>query len=107
MPFVINVDIAPGQTFKIARGLSDIASQSEQEFYFPKATEGVSRGSHAVISRTEDGYTIEDLNSKAGTFLDRQPLLPNIPQALYNGCQVSFGTGGADYTWWESSSQNR
>ena len=54
---------------------------------------------HAAIEREESGYFLMDLASSAGTFVNGQKLIPNVPQALENGCRVSFGTGGADYIW--------
>ena len=40
-----------------------------------------------------------DLASSAGTFVDGERLIPNVPRPLASGNRISFGTGGADYIW--------
>lgn len=97
MPREIVVDIQPGRAFTIGR--FDVSvGQKQSDFEFEKNTRAVSRR-HAAIEREESGYFLVDLASSAGTFVNGQKLIPNVPQALENGCRVSFGTGGADYIW--------
>lgn len=97
LPREIAVDIQPGRAFTIGR--FDVSvGQKQSDFEFEKNTRAVSRR-HAAIEREESGYFLVDLASSAGTFVNGQKLIPNVPQALENGCRVSFGTGGADYIW--------
>lgn len=102
LPREIPVDLAPGQTFTVGRFDVSVGHR-QSSFEFDKRTKAVSRH-HAAIEREPDGaYTIVDLVSSAGTFLDSQRMTPNVPYALTPGCRISFGTGGADYIWEESS----
>lgn len=98
LPREIMVDIQPGQAFTIGR--FDISvGRKQSSFEFPKDTRAVSRR-HAAIEREPDGgYVLVDLASSAGTFVDGDRLIPNVPHPLANGCRISFGTGGADYIW--------
>lgn len=51
---------------------------------------GVSR-LHAVITRTEHGYIVEDLNSTNGTYLNEQQLEPNKPYLIQAGDYLCLG----------------
>lgn len=51
---------------------------------------GVSR-EHAAISFSEGNYTIEDLNSSNGTWLNENKLAPNQPRLLRNGDAIRLG----------------
>lgn len=51
---------------------------------------GVSR-QHALIRFSEQGYTIQDLNSTNGTWLNENRLLPDNPHVLQNGDLVRLG----------------
>ena len=100
LPREIPVDIAPGQSFTVGRFDVSVGHR-QSSFEFDKGTKAVSRH-HAAIERESDGgYVIVDLVSRAGTFLDGQRLMPNVPYPLAAGHRVSFGTGGADYIWEE------
>lgn len=100
LPREIPVELEPGQAFTIGRFDASVGHR-QSSFEFDKRTKAVSRH-HAAIERTADGgYTLVDLMSKAGTFLNGQRLTPNVPHVLTSGCRVSFGTGGADYIWEE------
>ncbi len=100
LPKIIDVNIEPGGIFTIGR--FDVSVGVKQsDFEFDKKTMSVSRH-HAAIERGRDGtYTIVDLNSKAGTYMDGAKLTPNIPYSLARGSRVSFGISGADYIWEE------
>lgn len=101
LPQEIIVDIQPGQAFTIGR--FDISvGRKQSSFEFPKETRAVSRR-HAAIERdTAGGYALVDLASSAGTFVNGERLIPNVPRPISGGCRISFGTGGADYIWNES-----
>lgn len=43
---------------------------------------------HARITQTKDGYVLEDLNSKNGTFLNGQPL--KVPTVLKDGDEIGI-----------------
>ena len=61
----------------------------------PLENRAVSR-QHAVIDRGDEGeYYIEDLDSKNGTFLDQKRIIPEKPEILLEGSQISF----ADDEW--------
>ena len=92
--------LQPGQAFTIGRFDVSVGHQ-QSDYEFDKQTKAVSRH-HAAIEREQDGcYTLVDLDSKAGTFLNGERLTPNVPVPLTRGSRVSFGTGGADYIWEE------
>ena len=57
---------------------------------FQGYTLGVSRR-HAQINYTDAGYTIEDLNSSNGTWLNGNKLEPNQPHALRRGDHIQLG----------------
>lgn len=100
LPRIIEVNIGPREVFTIGRFDAELGVK-QSSFEFDKKTVAVSRH-HAAIERGQDGeYTIVDLNSKAGTYVEGARLTPNIPFKLTSGCRVSFGTGGADYVWEE------
>ena len=52
--------------------------------------DGVSR-KHAKISRLDDGYFVEDLNSVNATFVNKTKLEPQIPSPITDGDEVMFG----------------
>jgi len=54
---------------------------------------------HAALERNADIYSIIDLSSSAGTYINGHKLPPNTPFELVNGYRVSFGNCGADYVW--------
>jgi pSer/pThr/pTyr-binding forkhead associated (FHA) protein len=51
---------------------------------------GVSR-KHAVMHRSIDGYTVEDMGSTNGTYINRKRIQPNVPQQVHPGDEVRFG----------------
>jgi len=48
---------------------------------------------HAKITRQGDGYLLEDLGSKNGTFVNGQPLPPHAPHTLKDGDQIGIALG--------------
>ena len=97
LPPTIEVAIAEGEVFTVGRH-DAAAGRRQSSFEFNKNTKAVSRR-HAAIERRADGYSLIDLSSSAGTFIDGEKLPPNTPCALQPGCQISFGVCGADYIW--------
>ncbi len=51
---------------------------------------GVSR-KHAVIHRSGNVYTIEDMGSTNGTFVNKKRIQPHVPQAIAPGDELRFG----------------
>lgn len=51
---------------------------------------GVSR-KHAVIHHSGPDYTVEDMGSTNGTYVNRRKVLPNAPQAIKPGDEIRFG----------------
>ncbi len=51
---------------------------------------GVSR-KHAVIRRAGSAYTVEDMGSTNGTYLNRKKIQPHAPQEIKPGDEVRFG----------------
>lgn len=99
MPRSISVSLEPGGIFTIGR--YDVAlGRQQSNFEFPAKTKAVSRH-HAAVERTAEGYTLVDLGSSAGTYIQGERLMPNVPRFLERGCRVAFGTAGADYIWEE------
>ena len=82
---------------KFSIGRFDVSLNVRQsDFEFDKSTKNISRR-HAVFERTSDGYTITDLNSKAGTWVNGHKITPNTRHPLKSGMHISFGNAGADY----------
>lgn len=52
---------------------------------------GVSRR-HAVIARQANGYTLEDLASANGTFVNGRRISPDTPTPICHGDELKFGT---------------
>jgi pSer/pThr/pTyr-binding forkhead associated (FHA) protein len=98
-PKAIDVHIGAGEVFTIGR--FDVSANAKQsDFEFDKTTKAVSRR-HAGIVRNANAYSLIDLSSAAGTFINGRKLPANMPFELANGCCVSFGYAGADYVWEE------
>ncbi|HXY54240.1 MAG TPA: FHA domain-containing protein [Nitrospirota bacterium] len=57
---------------------------------FGGAEGGVSR-KHAVIHRLGNGFTIEDMGSTNGTYLNKKRIQPHVPQTITPGDEVRFG----------------
>ena len=97
LPQIIDIRIEVGGIFTVGRFDTAIGRQ-QSSFEFDKNTKAVSRR-HAAIERQQEGYSIIDLSSSAGTFLNGQKLPPNTPCELEPGSHVSFGNAGVDYVW--------
>ena len=97
MPSVIDIQIEEGEVFTIGRYDSAIG-RSQSSFEFDKTAKGVSRR-HAAIERCSGKYTIIDLSSSAGTYVDRKKIPPNTPHELESGNRISFGSTGVNYVW--------
>lgn len=98
LPREIPVMIGPGDVFTIGR--FDVSvGRKQSNFEFDPKTKAVSRRHAAIERHGEGGYVIVDLSSRAGTFVNGERLVANVPKKLENGDKVSFGTGGADYIW--------
>ena len=97
LPAGIEIAIAEGEIFTVGR-YDTAAGRKQCGFEFERMTKAVSRR-HAAIERLSDGYSIIDLASSAGTYINGQKLPPNTPCKLQQGCRVSFGNCGADYVW--------
>ena len=100
LPREIPVILKPGELFTIGR-FDVTVGRRQSSFEFDSKTKAISRH-HAAVERTADGsYTVTDLNSSAGTFVNGERLAPNVPHLLTQGSRISFGTAGADYIWEE------
>jgi pSer/pThr/pTyr-binding forkhead associated (FHA) protein len=51
---------------------------------------GVSR-KHAVIHRSGPNYTVEDMGSTNGTYINKKKIQPHAPQAVKPGDELRFG----------------
>ncbi len=51
---------------------------------------GVSR-KHAVIHRAGSDYTVEDMGSTNGTYVNKKRIQPHAPQAIKPGDELKFG----------------
>jgi pSer/pThr/pTyr-binding forkhead associated (FHA) protein len=51
---------------------------------------GVSR-KHAIIHRSGTDYTIEDMGSTNGTYINKKKIQPRAPQAIKPGDELRFG----------------
>lgn len=86
-----------GQLFVIGRYDASVG-RKQCDFEFEKTTRAISRR-HASIERTADSYTITDLNSRAGTFVNGKRIAPEKPFMICDKDRISFGTAGADYVF--------
>ena len=68
------------------------------DFEFEKAIKDISRR-HASIMRTARGYTVIDLNSRTGTFVNGKRMTPGKSCLIQPGDLVSFGSAGAEYVF--------
>jgi pSer/pThr/pTyr-binding forkhead associated (FHA) protein len=51
---------------------------------------GVSR-KHAVIHRSGDGFSVEDMGSTNGTYVNKKRISPHVPEVIKAGDEVRFG----------------
>ena len=100
VPSTIEVCLTQGEIFTIGRYDTSIG-KSQSNFEFDRMTKAISRRHAAIERQPSGGYSLIDLSSNAGTYLDGQRLPPNTPCALASGARVSFGNCGADYIWEE------
>jgi len=96
-PAIIEINAGEGEVFIIGR-YDAAAGVKRRGFDFDRNTKAVSRR-HAAVERGEGGYSIADLGSSAGTFVNGERVPEAGPAALTDGCTVSFGNCGADYVW--------
>lgn len=66
------------------------------DFEFDPETIAVSRR-HAAIKHSNSEYTIVDLNSSAGTFVNEDKIIPCEHHEIKHGDCISFGNAGANY----------
>ncbi|HLZ55833.1 MAG TPA: FHA domain-containing protein [Ktedonosporobacter sp.] len=52
---------------------------------------------HAIISQSPQGYSITDLGSTNGTYVNEQRLEPNVPRMLYPGERIRIGDTNYGY----------
>lgn len=94
-PPEIALTVRENGVFRIGR--YDVSvGKLQSDFEFPADTPAVSRR-HAAIMLRAGSYSIVDLNSRAGTFVNGAKLTPNAQTALHDGDRVSFGNAGANY----------
>ena len=84
----IIVDIADGVT--LGRTDPDGPSVTVDLTNYDAHALGVSR-KHAVINTSDDGYTVMDLGSSNGTWLNTTQIQPNVAHLLRNGDQIRLG----------------
>ena len=97
LPNEIKVSIEDGEIFTIGRYDATVGSK-QSNFEFERNTKAISRR-HAAIERHLNNYSLIDLSSNTGTFVDGLKIPPGTPVALHSGAKVSFGCAGADYIW--------
>jgi pSer/pThr/pTyr-binding forkhead associated (FHA) protein len=76
--------------FLIGRQVENEPSPTLDMTKYGGHTLGVSRR-HAMIFRTSEGYTIEDLGSANGSYVNEKRLQPNKPVVLRNGDLLRLG----------------
>jgi len=78
-------------------GRHDVTAGAQRsDFEFAPETKNISRR-HAIFKLSEQEYTVTDLGSKAGTWVNGEKIPINTPITLINGQNISFGNAGADY----------
>lgn len=100
LPESIPVVLRSNGTFTIGR--FDVSvGQQQSSFEFDRRTKAVSRH-HAAITRMPDGsYSLSDIGSSAGTYLNGEKLVQGVQYRLTKDDKVSFGNAGANYVWEE------
>ncbi|MEA3201408.1 MAG: hypothetical protein QOE90_2836 [Thermoplasmata archaeon] len=81
---------APGRWFALARGKSWILGRDPRGDV-PLAYDPFASARHAMVSREPTGWTLTDLHSTNGTFLDFDALAPGETRPLRNGALVTVG----------------
>ena len=95
LPHIIHLP----ESGKFSIGRFDVSVGFQQsDFEFGKDTMNISRR-HAVFERTLQGYTVTDLGSKAGTWVNGSMIPPHMPTILKSGNHISFGRAGASYVF--------
>jgi len=84
-------------TFSIGRFDRSVGTK-QSDFEFSREKTNISRR-HALFEHTHRGYTVTDLGSKTGTWVNGQRISPNRPILLMSGYRVSFGSAGAVYVF--------
>ncbi|WP_129677750.1 FHA domain-containing protein [Candidatus Chloroploca sp. Khr17] len=86
--------IEPGQATQLLIGRKDPERGIDPEVDLSLVgglDAGVSR-SHALLVRRGAEYTLEDLASANGTFVNGRRLAPQVPTRLHSGDELLFGT---------------
>lgn len=78
------------------KGNSFVVGRKESAVDYIEAGSGVSRV-HMEILKTADGWVVRDLDSKNGTFINNEKLIPNKNYDLNNGDRVKIAT--VEYTF--------
>ena len=99
LPHVIPITFQGKQPFVIGRYDINIG-RKQCDFEFGKTTKAVSCR-HASFESTSFGTAIMDLESRAGTFINGEKIIPGNLHVVKRGDRVSFGTAGADYVFEE------
>lgn len=100
LPKTIPVIFRQDSIFTIGR-TSKSAGGPQSCFEFAQQTQAVSRH-HAAITRMPDGsYSLSDIGSKDGTYLNGEKLVTGLQCHLHNEDKIAFGTAGANYIWKE------
>jgi RsiW-degrading membrane proteinase PrsW (M82 family) len=69
-----------------------IGREDNCQLRYQGAVPGISRN-HCSIQMTRQGWTVQDLNSTYGTYLNGRKLMPGAEQALSNGDTIALGSG--------------
>lgn len=100
LPKTIPVIFRQDSIFTIGR-ISKSAGGPQSCFEFAQQTQAVSRH-HAAITRMPDGnYSLSDIGSKDGTYMNGEKLVMGLQYHLHNEDKIAFGTAGANYIWKE------
>ena len=89
MPSALALVGATGQRIVLRPGTSHVGRSSENDIYLDDVQ--ISRR-HAEMIWDGARCAVTDLGSSNGTFVNGRRLMPNVPEALRPGDQVSFGT---------------
>src|SRR5690348_16638343 len=87
-------DVKSGQEYEFDAELVRVGREPGQELVLTGETARVTSGHHAQFAFRNGAWSIEDLGSSNGTYIDDKRIAPGSPQPVDEGHTIGFGGGG-------------